>query len=850
MATHAAKRQRVSTVRPLEDQVGLQIVVILLLKFKGNEPSLLISSSPDCEVLHQNSPSDTDVHSQQTAQQTSASTAALPSEPVCQRTKCSKPPSSKISKTRSLHNFFPTASETQRRDTHKAESFSWTQPRTDKIDISDDTIEDGYDSFDELFSDYIADRKVTPEKRMEAPLAAGERVDQAQAITHTFRSRSFASNRKRFVVSSASESKHHGSYSFGNNYDKDAEKLPWAQKYSPVNLNELAVHKKKIADVQSWLSDVLCAFEKKLLVLRGPAGSGKTTTLSLLSDKLGFDVLEWRNPSGSEFAAKGFTSTAAQFEEFLTRGNRLRGLEFKTGLSASKRNGSDHMRPRLILIEEFPTVFDGDSPSLTAFRLSLQRYLSVSSSPRSNTRNDIERHGSSPVVIIVSETMLNSGASYSDNLTAHRLLGPDILSHPGTTIVDFNAIAPTFMFKALDLVLAKHIRRYRSAKRPGPAILKSLSEIGDIRSAISSLEFLCLRCERFEKYPFPNATRTGRGNTSLAPVEKEALQTITYRESSLGLFHAVGKIVYNKREGLNSTTDNPRPPRPPDHLCHCDRPAVSLVPVNELLEQSGTDTQTFISALYENYIPSCDGPAFVDCINGCIEALSDSDVLSADNMTTPGSSSHARYKAAAGLGVLRQDELSYQVAARGLLFSLPSPVKRRITPKNQNGNAQDGHRIFFPTELRRSKEKNQVEELTNSWKTTLLHSLNGLRRQSTKSLADCYFQAGRQAIVATMVSRNDLLLYQLPYMTRIGFNETVSRELDEITSIPKQRTQCDRQGIDDTLDHEPTTTYRASSVRQPSMPTNGRIYHQHNPPPAVSDREDKFVLSDDDIEDV
>ncbi|KAF4159555.1 hypothetical protein CNMCM6936_004342 [Aspergillus lentulus] len=501
MATHAAKRQRVSIVRPLEDQ--------------GNEPSLLISSSPDCEApLHRNPPSDTDVHSQQTSQQTSASTAALPSEPVRQRTECSKPPSSKISKTGSLHNFFPAASETQRWDTHKAESFRWTQPRTDEIDISDDTIEDGYDSYDELFSDYIADRKVTPEKRMEeAPLAAGERVDQAQAITHTFRSRSFASNRKRFVVSSASESKHHGSYSFGNNYDKDAEKLPWAQKYSPVNLNELAVHKKKIADVQSWLSDALRAFEKKLLVLRGPAGSGKTTTLSLLSDKLGFDVLEWRNPSGSEFAAKGFTSIAAQFEEFLTRGNRLRGLEFQgtTGLSASKRNSSDHMRPRVILIEEFPTVIDGDSPSLTAFRFSLQRYLSVSSSPRSNTRNDIERHVSSPVVIIVSETMLNTGASYSDNLTAHRLLGPDILSHPGTTIVDFNAIAPTFMFKALDLVLVKHIRRYRSAKRPGPAILKSLSEIGDIRSAISSLEFLCLRCERFEKYAFPNATRTGRG---------------------------------------------------------------------------------------------------------------------------------------------------------------------------------------------------------------------------------------------------------------------------------------------------------------------------------------------------
>ncbi|KAH1384245.1 hypothetical protein KXW65_002661 [Aspergillus fumigatus] len=492
MATRAAKRRRVPTVRPLEDQC------------KSNESNPLISSSPDCEVLrHRNSPSDTDVNSQQT----SASTAALPSEPVCWRTECSKPRSSKISKTRSLHNFFPAASEIQRWDTHKAESFRWTQPRPDMVDISD-TIEDGYDSYDELFSDYIADRKVTPEKRMEAPLAAGERDNQAQAITHTF----------------------------WNNHDKDADELPWAQKYSPVSLNELAVHKKKVADVQSWLSDALCAFEKKLLVLRGPAGSGKTTTLSLLSDKLGFDVLEWRNPSGSEFAEKGFTSTTAQFEEFLTRGNRFRGLEFHgaTGSSASKFNSSDHMTPRVILIEEFPTVFDGDSPGLAAFRLSLQRYLSVSSSPRSNIRNDIERHGSSPVVIIVSETMLNTEGSYSDNFTAHKLLGPDILSHPCTTIVDFNAIAPTFMFKALNLVLEKHIRRYRSAKRPGPAMLKSLSEVGDIRSAISSLEFLCLRYERPEKYPFHNATKTGQAALADAQAKGEPLD-IGHGGADLGI---------------------------------------------------------------------------------------------------------------------------------------------------------------------------------------------------------------------------------------------------------------------------------------------------------------------------
>ena len=40
--------------------------------------------------------------------------------------------------------------------------------------------------------------------------------------------------------------------------DKDnGSHRPWSDRYGPVNLDELAVHKKKVADVQEWLDSAL-----------------------------------------------------------------------------------------------------------------------------------------------------------------------------------------------------------------------------------------------------------------------------------------------------------------------------------------------------------------------------------------------------------------------------------------------------------------------------------------------------------------------------------------------------------------------------------------------------------------
>lgn len=605
-----------------------------------------------------------------------------------------------------------------------------------------------------------------------------------------------------------------------------------------------------------------------MLVLRGPAGSGKTTTVSLLSKALGFDILEWKNPSASDFNAKGYTSIGSQFDEFLGRGDNFGGLELDGAENTSdikRSHDSVASQRRIILIEEFPTILSRNSSALAAFRLSLQRYLATTASPdlsKQATRTNPEETTNPPIVIVISETLLGSASSVLDNLTAHRLLGPDIYNHPNTTVLDFNTIAPTFMQKALRLVLEKEARHSRRVQVPGPAFLERISEIGDIRSTISSLEFVCLKGDKAGAWGGSinrKTKKSARNPVGLTQMEKESLKMVTQREASLGIFHAVGKIVYNKRDDVNSTAESLKPPSPPEHLQHHDRPKASQVCVDGLMDETGTDIQTFISALHENYVPSCECESSIDCLDECIEALSGSDMLCADQR---GAQRH-RAKAgpgagnfSAGVDMLRQDEISYQVATRGLLFALPHPVKRKLGP----GRGNDAYKMSFPTSLRLWSASEEIEGLIDLWMKRLLNpfgtpasqpkGIQNWRNHSASYDTDQYHNSDTLKTM-TMMSRNDALLWQLPYLAKLSQSEVESRELRRITGFSDVGFQSDRlYGNDGHLDDPllgPNRVLRSKSPHAKYQSNNSTFGPQL--PPSLEDQEEKLILSDDDIVD-
>lgn len=112
----------------------------------------------------------------------------------------------------------------------------------------------------------------------------------------------------------------------------------WADKYAPRDAESLAVHKKKVAEVRTWLVDTKAELQKvkgmgnfglrfaeKILVLTGPPGCGKTTTLKVLCDELKMQFVEYFCPlqvmqRDVDGRVRDYQSQMSYFEEFLVRG--------------------------------------------------------------------------------------------------------------------------------------------------------------------------------------------------------------------------------------------------------------------------------------------------------------------------------------------------------------------------------------------------------------------------------------------------------------------------------------------------------------------------------------------------
>ncbi|KAK0834294.1 RFC checkpoint protein Rad17 [Friedmanniomyces endolithicus] len=448
------------------------------------------------------------------------------------------------------------------------------------------------------------------------------------------------------------------------------DKRPWTEQFAPLDLSDLAVHKRKVADVRQWLESAVDGKRQKVLVLKGAAGTGKTTTIRLLAKELGATVSEWQNPAGADPSTEGSTTTAGHFEDFVRRVGKSSSLSFAVGdhveaVPDHVKEGVDRTK-QIVLVEEFPNTFSRTSATLQSFRSTLLQYVS---SPA------VQEARVTPIVMIISETLLSTNTAAADSFTAHRLLGPELLNHPLINTIEFNPVASTFLTKALETIVLKEARKSGRRRTPGPQVLKRLAETGDIRSAVSSLEFLCLRGDDTESW----SSRIQFTKPKKKPVEPlltkaedDALRLVSNRESSLGIFHAVGRVVYNNRI---SPPSGQSPAEPPPWLPQHRRPKIPERDVDSLIDELGTETSTFIAALHENYALSCTSSSSTETtlasLSDCAENISDADLLSVDRFAFG-----TRAFSGSAVDGLRQDEMAFQVAVRGLLFSLPFPVHR------------------------------------------------------------------------------------------------------------------------------------------------------------------------------
>ncbi|KAH7100697.1 P-loop containing nucleoside triphosphate hydrolase protein [Auriculariales sp. MPI-PUGE-AT-0066] len=373
----------------------------------------------------------------------------------------------------------------------------------------------------------------------------------------------------------------------------------WIDIFEPQTEDELVVHKKKVDQVRMWLkeatlSPVLRKY-RRILALTGPAGAGKTAALRVLAREMDLDIVEWRNAS-EDTQAESYDadreSLSRKFSNFLAR-----AASYSTVVGTS----SLVTRQRIVVLEDLPNVLH--PIVLSHFQAAL---LSFVEQPHDQ---------SCPLVIIVSDAGVRgelrdehgfggSGAHETSTVSIRTLLPMQLQQSQFVAQVAFNPVAPTRMRKALQSVLAQE-----EPKRKGVGAAELLDAVvtassGDIRSAIMALQFACI---------MDTPAKKGAGKKKGS---KDILEAITKRESSLALFHLLGKILYNKRKGdppsaSASAKDTERekeadrrlrdPPKLPPHLRSEHARPSSRVDIAAIYADSPVDTSLLSLYLHQNF---------------------------------------------------------------------------------------------------------------------------------------------------------------------------------------------------------------------------------------------------------
>ncbi|CAH0517779.1 unnamed protein product [Peronospora belbahrii] len=348
-------------------------------------------------------------------------------------------------------------------------------------------------------------------------------------------------------------------YSSDNNDKLRTAKLNrglWADVHTPMTVEDLCVNKKKVQEIVEWLQQNALlrsgVFQKRLLFLYGPPGSGKSTAVRCIAQHLQLVVKEWQDNSAAgrlnydKMLRKEFwtpqVSGVDDFSDFIHRSSTYAALPVATsrrvpsiGRKRRLPNNEEELgypqalsmsAGELILLESWPQPWSKDQ-SVYEEKLQqiYQRVLDSSS----------DCHY--PVVCIYSDVQ----GSKIDLEHLSRKFSREVMHSPLTSVISINAVTAGQLKKYLSRVAAKENCAAQSADIQ--RIIDSSN--GDIRHALNMLQLLNNRIVNKMSRLTP-ASKFGKKKHAFARVKVSSSTSSSARDSFLSDFHVMGKLLHGK----------------------------------------------------------------------------------------------------------------------------------------------------------------------------------------------------------------------------------------------------------------------------------------------------------------
>ena len=330
---------------------------------------------------------------------------------------------------------------------------------------------------------------------------------------------------KRPRLFSSQQSKSSSSTNNNGSKDQKGQQGLWIDKYPPTTSSELCVAPKKVKEVGVWLDEATATpsfrSNKKLLILVGTPGIGKSTTVRVLCDEKKLSLLYWNesfvprayNEGSSEFSGVQQSSAMDSFHEFLQQSSvGLHSLDFifhvkNNNASPMTSSSSSTNNPSVILLENLPNLHGPDMEF--NFRQIMEEHLSKAQTP---------------TILIFSD--VSEGKHRPKDL--ERLIDPKILYSDAVTIMQIHSVTKAKMKKVVGNISKKQGHGELTKEMIEELHLQSN---GDIRHAIMNLQLQSAGLKSL-------ASKASSGSNN------------NDRDIKLSTFHALGKLLYAKRKEI------------------------------------------------------------------------------------------------------------------------------------------------------------------------------------------------------------------------------------------------------------------------------------------------------------